>query len=261
MLLAELAWLKLSFTCFCSKGSPQTSVLEFAGRPDSYARLVPKLQPMDAMTLCVRLRFDPEASGVSTIYSYSSSHISEFQLRAKLIQGKPAQFAVLVHGMDGPYWDTFDLDASWHSVCVTWSQNGGRWALFTDGLVVSRGVGLNSSSGAGPGDRLIIGQEHDAFGDPIRKNESFSGSLTELHIWDRVLSSSEISTMETTCSPFSSGLVLKWSEAVLEEESSLTNMWGENPCQGMAVWSGPSEYGYFMAFYLGQEGDFRKFHI
>lgn len=187
------------------------------------------------MTVCVRLRFDPKGSGVSTIYSYSSSHISEFQLLANLIQGKLVQFALQVHGIHSQYWDAFSHDGSWHSVCVTWSQNGGRWALFTDGLVVSRGIGLNSSSGIGPDDLFIIGQQHDAFGDSIKKNESFSGSITELHIWDRVLNSSEISTMETTCSPFSSGLVLKWNKVVFEEESSLTNMWRDNPCQGMVV--------------------------
>ena len=190
---------------------------------------------MDSMTVCVRLRFDPTGSGLSTIYSYSSSHVREFQLRANLIQGKVVQFALLVHGIHGQYWDAFNLDGSWHSVCVTWSRDGGRWALFTDGLVVSRGVGLNSSNGTGPDDLFIIGQEHDAFGDSIGKNESFSGSITELHIWDHVLNSSEISTMETTCSPSSSGLVLKWSEVVFEEKSSLTNMWRDNPCQGMVV--------------------------
>lgn len=187
------------------------------------------------MTVCVRLRFDPKGSGVFTIYSYSSSHIGEFQLRANLSQGKLVQFALLVHGIDGQYWDAFNLDASWHSVCVTWSQNGGRWELFIDGVVVSWGVGLKSSSDIGPDDLFIIGQEHDAFGDSIKKNESFSGSIAELHIWDRVLNSSEISTMERTCSPFSSGLVLKWSEVLFEEESSLTNMWTDNPCQGMVV--------------------------
>lgn len=187
------------------------------------------------MTVCLRLCFDPKGPGVSTIYSYSSSHIGPFQLRAQLVQGKLVQFALLVHGIHGHYWDAFNLDASWHSVCVTWSQNGGRWALYTDGLVVSRGVGMNNSSGVGPNDLFIIGQQHDAFWDSIRKSESFSGRITELHIWNRVLTSSEISAMETTCSPISSGLVLKWSEVIFDEESSLTKMWRENPCQGMVV--------------------------
>lgn len=218
-----------------NKGSSQTLVLEFVGHSENYAHLHPRFQPMDSVTVCVRLRFDPKFSGVSTVYSYTRSHIGVFQLRAKVIQGKGVQFALQMHGIHGPYQDAFDPDGSWHSVCVTWTQNGGRWALFSDGLVVSRGDGLNSSSSIGPDGLFIIGQDQDAFGDPFQENESFSGSITELHIWDRVLHSSEISLMETTCSPFSSGLVLKWSKAGFVLESSLTKLWRDNPCQGTFV--------------------------
>ncbi|XP_056895299.1 adhesion G-protein coupled receptor D2 isoform X1 [Takifugu flavidus] len=212
--------------------SSQTLVLEFTGHSENYAHLHPRFQPMDSLTVCVRLRFDPKCSGVSTIYSYTRSHIGVFQLRAKAIQGKGVQFALQMHSSHGPYQDTFDLDDSWHSVCVTWTQDGGRWALFSDGLVVARDDGLNSSSSIGPDGLFIIGQDQDAFGDSFPENESFSGSITELHIWDRVLHSSEINWMETTCSPFSRGLVLKWSKAAFVLESSLTKLWRDNPCQG-----------------------------
>lgn len=190
---------------------------------------------MDSLTVCVRLRFDPKCSGVSTVYSYTRSHTGVFRLRAKVIQGKGVQFALQMHETHGPYQDAFNLDDSWHSVCVTWTQNGGRWAVFSDGLVVSRGDGLNSSGSIDPDGLFIIGQDQDAFGDSFQENESFSGSITELHIWDRVLHSSEISLMETTCSPFSSGLVLKWSEAGFALESSLRKLWRDNPCQGTFV--------------------------
>lgn len=190
---------------------------------------------MDSVTVCVRLRFDPKSSGVSTVYSYSRSDIGVFQLRAKVTRGRSAQFALQMHRSHGPFQDAFALDDSWHSVCVTWTRSGGRWALFSDGLVASRGDGLNSSGSIGPDGLFSIGQDQDAFGDSFQGNESFSGSITELHIWDRVLHSGEISLMETTCSPFSSGLVLKWSEAGLELESSLTKLWRNNPCQGRFV--------------------------
>lgn len=163
------------------------------------------------------------------------SYIREFQLRANLIEGKLVQLAVLVHGIHGPYQEAFDLDNSWHSVCVTWSQNGGRWALFTDGLVLSRGNGLNSSDSIGPGGLFIIGQEQNTFGGSFKKDESFSGSITELHIWDRVLHSSEIDRMEKECSPISSGLVFKWSGATIAVKPSGMKLWRNKPCQGTFV--------------------------
>ncbi|TDH08674.1 hypothetical protein EPR50_G00100180 [Perca flavescens] len=213
--------------------SSETLILEFTGRSDrKHARLLHKFPSMDSVTVCTRLRFDPNCFGISTIFSYSiQSYINEFQLRVNLIQGKRVQLAVLVHGIHGRYQEAFDHDDSWRSVCISWNQNGGRWALFTDGLVVSRGDGLGSKS-IGPDGVFIIGQEQDTFGGSFKKDESFSGSITELHIWDRVLNSSEIYTMEKECSPVSSGLVFKWSGAAMEMESSLTKLWRDIPCQG-----------------------------
>ncbi|XP_031162895.1 adhesion G-protein coupled receptor D2 isoform X2 [Sander lucioperca] len=213
--------------------SSETLILEFTGRSDrKHARLLHKFPSMDSVTVCTRLRFDPNCFGISTIFSYSiQSYINEFQLRVNLIQGKRVQLALLVHGIHGSYQEAFDHDDSWHSVCISWNQNGGRWALFTDGLVVSRGDGLGSNS-IGPDGLFIIGQEQDTFGGSFKKDESFSGSITELHIWDRVLNSSEIYTMEKECSPVSSGLVFKWSGAAMEIESSLTKLWRDIPCQG-----------------------------
>ncbi|XP_078114896.1 adhesion G protein-coupled receptor D2 [Sander vitreus] len=213
--------------------SSRTLILEFTGRSDrKHARLLHKFPSMDSVTVCTRLRFDPNCFGISTIFSYSiQSYINEFQLRVNLIQGKRVQLAVLVHGIHGPYQEAFDHDDSWRSVCISWNQNGGRWALFTDGLVVSRGDGLGSNS-IGPDGLFIIGQEQDTFGGSFKKDESFSGSITELHIWDRVLNSSEIYTMENECSPVSSGLLFKWSGAAVKIESSLTKLWRDIPCQG-----------------------------
>lgn len=151
-----------------------------------------------------------------------------------LTRGRLVQLALLVHGKHGPYREAFGHDDSWHSVCVSWSQDGGRWSLFTDGFAVSRGEGLSSNS-TGPDGIFIIGQEQDTFGGSFKKDESFSGSITELHIWDRVLNSSEIYTMEKLCSPVSSGLVFKWSGAAMEIESSLTKLWRDSPCQGTFV--------------------------
>ncbi|KAF7658814.1 hypothetical protein LDENG_00007710 [Lucifuga dentata] len=188
---------------------------------------------MGSVTVCTHLRFDPSCLGISTIFSYSiQSYINEFQLRASLIQGRPVQLALLVHGTHGPYHEAFHHDGSWHSVCVSWSQNGGHWALFTDGLVVSRGDNLRSSASIGADGLFIIGQEQDTFGGSFKKDESFSGSITELHIWERVLDSSEIHTMEKECSPISSGLVFKWSEATMEIESSVLRLWRDSLCQG-----------------------------
>ncbi|CAB1324717.1 unnamed protein product [Coregonus sp. 'balchen'] len=196
------------------------------------ARLLHKFPTMCEVTVCTRVRFDPACYGFSTVFSYSiQSFINEFQLRARLIQGQPVQLALLVHGMHGPYQEAFRHDGSWHSLCVSWSCHGGRWALFANGRPVNRGDSLYSAGDVGPNGHFILGQEQDSFGGSFKSAESFSGSLTQLHIWERVLNDSEIHTMEKECSPASSGLAFKWSATVLEVESSLKRLWGDSPCQ------------------------------
>lgn len=210
--------------------------LEFTERSDrKNARLLHKFLSMGSVTVCTHLRFNQNCSGISTVFSYSvQSYMNEFQLSANLTQGNPVQLALVVRGIHGAYQDVFDHDGSWHSVCVSWSQNGGRWALFIDGLMLLRGDGLNSSDSIGPDGLFIIGQEQDTFGGTFKEDKSFSGSITELHIWDRVLTSIEIYDMEEQCSPISSGLVFKWSEESMETEPSLTKTWRESPCKGMS---------------------------
>ncbi|KAM4629239.1 adhesion G protein-coupled receptor D2 [Polymixia lowei] len=218
------------------KSLAETQILEFAGRSDrKNARLLHVFPSMGSLTVCARLRFDPSCFGLSTVFSYSiQSHVNEFQLRASLNQSRPVQLALLVHGTHGPYYETFSHDGSWHSVCVSWSQNGGRWALFTDGAPVGRGDGLNDANAIGPGGLFIIGQEQRTFGGPFKRDESFSGSITQLNIWERVLNDSEIHTMEKQCSPISSGPVFKWSDEALEIESSLSlrKMTRDSRCLG-----------------------------
>lgn len=188
---------------------------------------------MAAVTICTLLRFDMNASGASTVFSYSTkSNIDELQLRANLIKGGSVHLALLVHGVLGPFEEAFAHDNSWHPVCVSWSQDGGRWSLYADGLSVARGDGLNSTDSIGSDGLFIIGQEQTTFGGSFKEEESFSGSITELYIWDRVLHSHEIETMAMTCLPVSSRLVFNWSGATVELESSLANRRIENPCGG-----------------------------
>ncbi|XP_058494748.1 adhesion G-protein coupled receptor D2 isoform X2 [Solea solea] len=231
--ISQPVWIAKKVMTYLTSSS-STLILEFRGRSDrKHASLKHKFSPMGSVTVCTRLRFDPNCFGISTIFSYSiQSYINEFQLRANLIQGKPVQLALLVHGIHGPYQEAFDHDDFWHSVCVSWSQNGGHWAIYADGLEFSRGDSLNSSDSIGPDGVFIIGQEQDTFGGSFKKDESFSGNITELHIWDRVLNSNEISTMENECTLISSGLVFQWSKEAMKIESSVVELWSDIPCQG-----------------------------
>ncbi|TSW35253.1 Adhesion G-protein coupled receptor D2 [Bagarius yarrelli] len=210
-----------------------TLTLKFMDRnePQS-ARLLHKFSNMTAVTVCARLRFSPTCHGPSTVFSYSiHSFINEFQLRATVMPNQPIQLALLVHGQQGSNISVFANDASWHSVCVSWTGNDGKWAISVDGQEVGRGISLHSAGHIGGGGIFILGQGQDAFGSSFKHGEAFCGSITQLHMWDQVLDASEIQSLEKECSLVSSGLIFRWSISVLKMTPSLQNHWENIQCQ------------------------------
>ena len=46
----------------------------------------------------------------------------------------------------------------------------------------------------------VIGQEQDNVGGGFQAKQAFGGELTELNVWDRVLSTAEITNLASSCS-------------------------------------------------------------
>ncbi|KAK3561793.1 hypothetical protein QTP86_014371 [Hemibagrus guttatus] len=210
-----------------------TLILKFLDRSElQSARLLYTFSTMTAVTVCAHLCFSPTCHGPSTVFSYSvRSFINEFQLRARVMPNKPIQLALLVHGKHGPYINVFANDASWHSMCVSWTGNGGKWAISVDGQEVRRGISLHSSGHIGGGGIFIVGQEQDEFGSSFKSDEAFCGSITQLHMWDQVLDAREIQSMEKECSLIPSGMIFRWGISGLEMTPSLKTHWGYIQCQ------------------------------
>uniref|UniRef100_A0AAY4EZH0 Pentraxin family member n=1 Tax=Denticeps clupeoides TaxID=299321 RepID=A0AAY4EZH0_9TELE len=217
---------KKTFLCYvfftaCS-GTFDSFILEFSGRARrKSARLRHKFPGMEAVTVCTRVLFEPTCEGFSTVFSYSAqAFINEFQLRAQVMDGDGIQLALFVHGEHSALHPVIDNDASWHSVCVSWASSGGAWALWVDGVERHEGTNLYPGKSIGGDGVFIVGQEQDTYGGSLKAADSFCGSVTELHIWNRVLNASEIKAMEKECSPLTSGLLFKWNASALEMEGN-----------------------------------------
>ncbi|MGH0146420.1 UNVERIFIED_CONTAM: hypothetical protein FKN15_050664 [Acipenser sinensis] len=209
-------------------------VLEFSARTDQkHARIMQQFPNMQSVTVCAYIQFDPSCLGVSTVFSYSiQSFINEFQLRANIVHGEPIQLALLVHGIHSPYSVAGDNDGLWHFVCVSWTRDDGRWAISVDGSIIGSGDKLFLSDDIGRDGVFIIGQEQDTFGGSFKKEESFTGNITQLHMWDRVLNSSTIQSMARDCSVISEGLFFTWNFSALQLEPSVKIHWVFSQCQG-----------------------------
>ncbi|XP_043555680.1 adhesion G-protein coupled receptor D2-like isoform X2 [Chiloscyllium plagiosum] len=219
------------------EGGPGTfgsHILTFSGRTDTkYAKLLKQFPQLHSVTVCAQVQFDSTYVGVSTVFSYSvPSFINEFQLRANIVRGQHIQLALLVHGVHSPYSQAVDNNGRWHHLCVSWARQGGDWAIAADGAVISSGEQLYIADDIGAGGVFIVGQEQDTFGGSFKKDESFVGNITQLHIWDRVLNTDEIRALVEDCLVISLGLFFQWNISSFEIETSVQVHEGFSQCKG-----------------------------
>ncbi|MFT7809048.1 adhesion G-protein coupled receptor D2-like [Arapaima gigas] len=211
-----------------------TLIVEFSNRSDrGHALVLWQFPSISAVTVCAQVQLDPTSYGFSTIFSYSTQcFVKEFQLQAQVTHREGIKLSLLVHGEPGPYVDAFENDGFWHLVCVSWTTVGGMWYISADGRVISQGKGLYLSGEIGSDGAFVIGQGQDEFGGSFNQDMSFLGNITQLNIWDRVLSTSEIHSMEKQCSLILSGLLFKWNFSSLQIDPSLKHHWGDILCKG-----------------------------
>ncbi|XP_062919506.1 adhesion G-protein coupled receptor D2-like [Mobula hypostoma] len=214
-------------------GTFGSHILTFSTKTDTkYAKLLRQFPQMHSVTICAQVQFDSSYVGVSTVFSYSiPSFINEFQLRANIVHDQQIQLALLVHGVHTPYSQAVKNDGRWHHVCLSWTSHGGSWAIAADGSVTASGDHLYISEDIGAGGVFIIGQEQDTFGGSFKKDESFIGNITQLHIWDRLLNASEIQALAGDCVVVPLGLYFQWNLSAFEIESTVHVHKGFSQCK------------------------------
>ena len=102
-------------------------------------------------------------------------------------------------------------DGSWHHVCASWKSENGWWNIYKDGREEARGSGFKTGYTIKTDGILIIGQQQDAFGGRFDPKQNYIGELTDLNIWNRVLSPIKIVDMSKSCH-LGEGNVKKWSD-------------------------------------------------
>ncbi|XP_035678070.1 neuronal pentraxin receptor-like [Branchiostoma floridae] len=137
------------------------------------------------------MRTDMSSTGQADVVSYAvqenynellifTAGGSGFTLTA---QGKIAALGAL------PVWD-----GKWHAVCATWRSTDGAWQVYTDGVLQASGSGLNVGGKVRSGGTWILAQDQDTVGGGFELYQTFSGELSQVNLWDRVLTAAEIGT-------------------------------------------------------------------
>ncbi|NXT72076.1 AGRD2 protein, partial [Chaetops frenatus] len=213
-------------------------VLVFRDKTDTkYVKMLSDFPALPAVTACAHLQWDTRTQEIATVFSYAvPAFINEFQLRGFVDEEGFVRFALIVHGHHSPYLPVFRADGQWHHFCVTWQQENGTWAIYADGKRRASASGLCSVGSSAPQaifgqGTFIIGQDQDSLGGTFRAKESFSGNITDLHIWQKVLSAEQIERVRS-CWVLEQDLVFGWSSNALEVENTIQTVTTELLCPG-----------------------------
>ncbi|KAM4761434.1 adhesion G protein-coupled receptor D2 [Cyanocitta cristata] len=213
-------------------------VLVFRDKTDTkYVKVLSDFPALPAITACAHLQWDTRTQEIATIFSYAvPAFINEFQLRGFVDEEGFVRFALIIHGHHSPYLPVFRADGQWHHFCVTWQQENGAWAIYADGKRRASASGLCSVGSSAPQaifgqGTFIIGQDQDSLGGTFRAKESFSGNITDLHIWQKVLGAEQIEKVRS-CWVVEQDLVFGWSSNALEVESTVQAVTMQLLCPG-----------------------------
>uniref|UniRef100_A0A673BGC7 Pentraxin family member n=1 Tax=Sphaeramia orbicularis TaxID=375764 RepID=A0A673BGC7_9TELE len=97
---------------------------------------------------------------------------------------------------------------TWQSICTTWDSASGLVQLWLDGKPSSRKFISSGSNISGP-IVIVLGQDQDSFGGGFDAAQSFVGMMSDVYMWDYVLSPCEIQRYMDERN-FPTGNVLNW---------------------------------------------------
>ncbi|XP_023804740.1 sushi, von Willebrand factor type A, EGF and pentraxin domain-containing protein 1 isoform X3 [Oryzias latipes] len=101
----------------------------------------------------------------------------------------------------------------WYHIGVSWRSWDGDWRIYINGKPSDGGKGLSVGTTIPGGGALVLGQDQDQKGEGFNPVESFVGSISQLNIWDRVLTPQQIKVLASSCPAFHvthRGNVLAW---------------------------------------------------
>ncbi|AWO97474.1 putative sushi von Willebrand factor type A EGF and pentraxin domain-containing protein 1 [Scophthalmus maximus] len=87
----------------------------------------------------------------------------------------------------------------WYHIGVSWRSWDGDWRIYINGKPSDGGKGLSVGTTIPGGGALVLGQDQDQRGEGFNPVESFVGSMSQLNIWDRVLTPQQIKVLSSSC--------------------------------------------------------------
>jgi hypothetical protein len=109
-------------------------------------------------------------------------------------------------------------DGNWHHIAVTWRSSDGQLQLYKDFIPVYGGT-LATGTSMPTGGSVVLGQDQDSVGGGFESAQSFIGKLDEVRLYNRVLSSAELSLVDNVSDS------TRYNALLLEPTAACTNNW------------------------------------
>ena len=114
-------------------------------------------------------------------------------------------------------------DGEWHNLCLSWERGSGSWKFFKDGEPTDEGTNFKRGHTIRQGGTLVLGQDQDSIGGGFETTQSFQGKLSQVNLYDHVLSVTKIKEMSASCllNEVDYGNVYKWLDFLRKGEARL----------------------------------------
>ncbi|XP_072297601.1 serum amyloid P-component-like [Eucyclogobius newberryi] len=182
------------FICLVTLLSNAAAVQDLSGKmfifPEetntAHVKLMPSQDSLSAVTVCHRSFTDLTRD--HALFSMATpTKQNEFltfweaknQTMKPHIRNAKAHYGGLDYGVN-----------KWNSICTTWDSSSGLVQLWLNGEPLTKKYITNSALSGKP--IIILGQEQDSHGGSFDTVQSFLGMMSDVHMWDYVLSPCEI---------------------------------------------------------------------
>ncbi|TFJ97553.1 mitochondrial carrier-like protein 2 [Platysternon megacephalum] len=152
--------------------------------------LKPRLeQPLRNVSVC--LRFGCDLTRAYSLFSYATKDKDNDFL---LFKPKPGELRLYVGGEPVTFKvpERTGTSTGWEHVCASWESATGIAELWVNGSPLPR-KGLQKGYSVSDQGVLVLGQEQDNPGGGFDMNQSFVGEITDVYMWETLLSPDEVS--------------------------------------------------------------------
>ncbi|ROL42973.1 Pentraxin fusion protein [Anabarilius grahami] len=199
----------LSLTAAATEVGLDGKVLLFPTKTDSsYVKLTPeKPLSLTAFTLCMRVATELQGEREIILFAYRTTSVDELNMWRE----KDGRVSFYIQSSNNaaifrlPPLSTFQTH-----LCVTWDSATGLSAMWVNGerslfQLYRKGQSIRS------GGTVLLGQDPDAYVGAFDAEQSFVGEISDVKMWDHVLSGSQIKAVYSNQEPYvPKGNVFDW---------------------------------------------------